>query len=270
MPYVPYRRKRTYRGKPVRRSRPPYRKPAVRRSYAPSAKKAMVAARSPIVETKSFEAPLVASVNLTNGNNVVLPLAYLQMEPGFLEKQMIGNTLFSKFITQKTALDLTASFNSPTNFQIWYYAGWCKAPINSTINTIPMTSQVAITDIVTWVEDQLLEAFTDPMDFGERQQKIKFVKKKRVHYQPALAVNEDISDNPLPKVLYHTTTWKPNRKIHYAQGTTNTALSQSSTFFPNREWIPFVCYRCENLDTTSGSTFIPSITQISKHWFSDS
>ena len=125
---MPLPRTRTYVGRPRRRGNP---RPAQkRRPYKRQNKKRFVAKRAPLVETKKKSS--AGSLQFGEFYNVVIPDAYEVHQQGLLEENVIGSSIFAKYLNSQFqitfAQDAIQQLNQPIVLQVLH--GWCKLPEN--------------------------------------------------------------------------------------------------------------------------------------------
>ena len=222
----------------------------------------MVLARQPIVETKALESPATTLANTLEFSNVYVPECYTQLEQGFGEHNIIGTSLFSKYLTMKLRLKTDTLTGSVNGCSITIYQGWCKAKMNTNANTVPIADLVKQENIVSHVEDQFQEIFTDRLAFGQKLEGIKILSKKVVHRKDGFSVITEDAGQFKNQDQFFTFTWKPMRKIHYTEGF-------GDMFYPNRDWIPFISV-VYDVNSAATPTEFPQVSMSSKHWFTDS
>lgn len=243
-----------------------------KRPYARKSKKAMVSRRSPIVETKSLDFFTTTTDLVNNGFVTFLPKTYTQLENGTSEHNMIGRSIFSKYLTCKTQLSTALALGGTTDVTIESIHGWCKVPMALTPNTAETPADISYGDLVSHVENQLEPllnqgGISSQMNFFEKQEGIKIISRKPYHRKEDFTIESASSGVMKNADIFRTFQWKPMKKITYELGVKNTDMAQSNTHYPNRDWIPFVAF------LTTG-TFVadkePFVQFNEKHWFSDS
>ena len=263
----------------------------------------MVRARAPMVEVKSRTSEEMA---LAVNNPSVLPdpidfqdipvddaITQMPLHPfnwmtqGLGEDQMIGLSVFSRYIKQKLQFKLPSgqnAINFPCNLYLVH--GWVKSPYARTSNTVPNAQSATYQQFNTDVFNQLKEFF------DEREDKLRFITKtnnqiKILGYKK-LKPNRNQSISP-PTQIFGTSldpsgfktggaegvinvsvTWKVNRKIHYTPGPTISA--DLGYFYNNSQWRPFtILYNPEYASwTTYPNTGPIKVASNSCHWYSDS
>ena len=247
-------------------NRKPYKRSSYKRSpYARKSKTAMVSRRSPIVETKSFEHKS-ASVKLVTGTNVFIPKTFTQLENGTNEHNIIGRSIFSKYLTTKYRIVLTDLEGVTTPVSIESVFGWCKVPMNRTTITTPTLASTTYADIETHVAQQLNVLLASKLDFVEKQEGIKILERRMIMRKEDLTVSA--ADAPPKNAdIYRQFTWKPMKKTAYESAVKNTELQQDNTHYPNRSWIPFHTFIVDGNVTETKTAYC---VYNEKHWFSDS
>ena len=248
------------------------RKTTARGAYKKKYKKAMINRRRPFVETKSrtHEDVILQFPEQNDRTNFqtydtphlfMNPDSYYMMKQGLQEDNMIGNSVFSKYINLKVQVrfsqhsfvineqnKITPRF--PQNYElIW---GIVPVPTKWTVSTDPKANTATIGNVHSHV-NQRVEDY-----FNERKDKLRFIPKKaasirifgRRKVRPDLRfqataplqttdnIGEDTVVGSIPD-YFTEITWKPMRKIHYER-TNNLDNEGNEGLYPNfTEFMPF-------------------------------
>lgn len=272
-------------------------------AYKSSRKRRMMIARAPLVETKSRTSEEMAlKVDNTailadpiNFQDIPVDDAITQMPlhpfnwmtQGLGEDEMLGLSVYSKYIKQKLQFKLpsgTNAINFPCNLYLIH--GWIKSPYARTSNTNPDSTTATYQQFNTDVFNQLKEFF------DEREDKLRFIPKannqiKILGYKK-LKPNRNQSISP-PTQVFGTSldpsgfktagansdinvsvTFRVMRKIHYTPGPT--ISPNLGYFYNNSSWRPFcVLYNPDYANwQTYPNTGPIKVASNSCHWYSDS
>ena len=255
----PYRR--SYKKRPVRRYKP--KKKIYKSSRTRIARK--VSARAPMVETKAFEVLSTGAnpnISIVDGSNILVPIAYTQLQRGYNDNEMIGRSIFSKYLTVKLEFDMNSLSANTKPVEIVLRWGWVTARMNENEATTPGALATTQANIVTHVTQQVSKILQNKLEFSPKLEGVRVLGQHRLRQ----FTHDSFVDDKVA-LQYKTITWKPMRKVTYTTGATNTALSQSNTQFPNRSWIPFIAVHAVGVET---ATTAPTMASAMKHWFSDS
>lgn len=287
-------------GKPIKnynRGQKAKAKPA-KKAKKKVAKKKMVKSRAPLVETKSrIQSELVSGAvggivqckdyAPLNGVFTLLPLhAWTVMEQGLEEDQMIGRSVFSKYLNAKVKVRFQGGANQITDrqFPMELVCGFVQAPMNLTSNTSPTVNGCTPSDISAYVVARVAEYFnarSDELDFiPKRASTIRITYRRKIKSDQSKS-NVLTPDSGITAFEGHTPDvnlypkWKMMRKIHYEKG----ALFQSSPartlYYPNYARIPFCVVYAPMFDGEDGTKplqpqEIPEVSYNVAHYFTDS
>lgn len=262
------------------------------------AKKAMVKSRARIVETKSR----IQNEIITQGGGTIpdptnfkalsgvfsfLPLhAWTFMEQGLAEDQMIGQSVFSKYLNAKVQVRMQGGANQITDrpFPMELICGFVQAPTNWTSFTSPTVNLALPSDMDAYVVARVSEYF------NARKDKLAFIPKRastiRITYRRRLEADQSKNNvlNPEAGVtnyeghapdIWCYPKWKMMRKINYERGNTVEAGSARPNFYPNYNQIPFMIIFAPNFDGPNGNSPIqpqetPQYAYNVSHYFTDS
>lgn len=253
-------------------------------AYKKTAKKYMVRRRQPMVETKHQTDVLVSakSGNLTGtavdelritteplqisygtgtgstavGKELTLfPItSFMNMNQGFDTSDMIGNSIFSKYLKCKLEFQLPYGGNQIRHpCDMWLIHGFITQPIGNTLHTMPEQGDFTRTNYLEHIQEQLEQYFnqrSDKLDYiPKRTSNVKFLGyrklkvKKAGNLGPPPVAQLDSTNiygagsHPL---INMTVTWPTMRKIHYEKGTAGTTNTPLEFYYPNYAWLPFV------------------------------
>lgn len=267
-----------------------------RKAYRKNNKQRFVNARQPVVETKISSSHL-ANHNIDLGWNVHIPLCYKEMTQGFEASQMVGRSIFSKYLNTRFALNFDGGLQIPSDLDLRIVAGWCKLPQN-----IPMRSNTATTPTTPEVvygftpEDHIKQylknTFVDLLSVNDKE-KFKLFMNKIYHGTPR-TIHLDTSDftdqagsHPnevsyvnqyIRRPQIYSVKWKPMRKLHCEPVTDTEYPSQppatNMDFFSpcnkSKQWIPFIAIDLGNTTSWAAVDSRPQLEVRSKHYFTDS
>ncbi len=276
------------------------RKRRARRAYKPNNKRKFMAKRQPFVETKSVtgeEQAITANdlsfldptdyLTLQTGTSITMlnPSSFLCMQQGIGEDQMIGLSVFSKYIKTKIQMKLPeGAYAIQHPADVYLVHGWIKAPLGLTSFTTPTAQANTYTNTKLHMLNHVKDFF------DEREDKLRFIPKANTNIKilgyKRIRSNRNGSLG-VPATVFHTTTvspgyktvgsnpiinesvtWKPMRKIHYTPGTA--VSSTLANFYPNADWLPFCCiYNPTFASFTAGSDYTIKIAHNDAHWYSD-
>ena len=280
-----------------RRKNPPTRKRKV-------SKKAMVKSRAAIVETKSriqseiaLGTQIVQPKNFKVLNDVFVPLplhAYTCMEQGLGEDQMIGQSVFSKYLNGKFQFRFPGGNNTITDrhYAMELICGWIPIPLGFTTFTSTNVNNVLPSDITSFITQRIAEYFsarTDRLDFiPKRDSNIRITYRRKIlsKQNENNVLNIQATDTGyyghIPDVMLYPQ-WKTNRKVFYERGNTYTNGASPGSpeevvrrnFFPNYSWIPFAVvyspmYAGEQGNAPLGDASCPRVSYNVAHYFTDS
>lgn len=300
-----------------RKPKAPYMKKTTKRgAYAKPRKKQMVKRRAPMVETKSrthedvrFEFPSLPDRNdLETYDTPHLSLApdsFLCLKQGLDEHQMLGRSLFSKYLNMKiqirfpqNAFEISATGDNkiipafPQNYElIW---GWVPMPTGWTGNTTPKANEATLDDVHNHMNLRFVDYYNDSQDFlrfvPKKASTIRIIGSRKVRpdlrrYSTAPAALNDTADPPLflgsiPDWTSNIS-WKTMKKIHY-EPTINIDGADSTGLYPNYQWLPFctlVNWDYDKIVAVAGSgagkenerkRYQPAVAWNDIHYFTDS
>lgn len=269
-------------------------------AYRPAKKNNFQKRRAPFVETKSRTHAEMAEGSSTDPNiNIGNPLVYsmvknddafthlrlysfTSMTRGLGEMQMIGSSVYSRFLKAKVSFLYPTGENQltvPTNQYLVH--GWVKAPMQLTDLTTPVVYNTNRQNIQDYVAQRTMPFF------NEREDKLKFIPKSNTgikilgyrkikNNKNAEFSTEGAAVGPVNM----SCTWRINRKISYEQGYPNpaivTGLGPNDDFnFVNSSWLPFaLIYNPQFGSLPQGQNPDPKtvirVAYNDCHWFSDS
>lgn len=261
---------------PRRKNRRPQRRnrrPGKRR--APVARKAMIQSRRPLVELKLNSAVNHTYQALSENVTVIVPDAWMVMQQGFDENQMIGKSLLTRYINHKMFLSFSNSDTISYNPNIRVIAGWYMTPPNDVPHVESVTGSTKMGLYSYNPELVIKSAITNMLDnpLGTIDKKIFKVQKDflikgtpRTAYVSGYETSSFLREG---RLIRHS--WKPNKKIHYlpASEATTGAFTHLSPAGAPKQWVPFIClYFGNNAAFPTGSK--PTYILENHHYFTDS
>jgi hypothetical protein len=257
--------------------------------------KQLVLARQPIIETKKNQAgQSTFDLSRTSSAQFVALRSFIDMSQGSSSSDMIGESIFSKFIKMKLRFRFPRDeYAIRKNYRIQLIHGWMTAPFALATTPVgapyaPARGTVSPTELEQIIVARLQDAFNsegDEMAFRDKEKRIyKVLGKKwlKVDRTGALgfpqmfgryAAETDHLLGGIPDIK-ESITWRPMRKVKY---TYSNPSGSSEYWFPNESWVPFVCLYIPEYGNTaaagagqSQSDFQPKCTVNDCHWYSDS
>lgn len=241
----------------------------------------MVSKRAPIVETKKKVS--AGSIQFGNYYNVIVPDAYESHQQGLLETNVIGSSIFAKYLNTQFQITFAheeiRQLDQPIVLQVLY--GWCKLPENIAPTKADAGSPPGPNDGVIHNYDptahitEYLKGIFDPnivLPKNDREVfKLKFNKEfhligNQVIYDPA---STKIQRYRKPLNFYCK--WKPMRKLKLEQVTSNATGAADHLSACNKpgQWIPFfACINKTNATATGDAS--PICLTNSTFYFTDS
>lgn len=273
-----------------------------RRKNAPTrrkvTKKAMIKSRAPLVETKSrIQSEIALGTQIPQSKTFVsmssvfhpLPLhAYTSMEQGIREDQMLGNSVFSKYLNAKVQIRFPGGADLITDRQypMELIAGWIPSSTAFSTFTTPQVSQVSPSDLTTYIIQRISEYFnarTDRLDFIP-----KHASNINITYRKKIVANQTNNnvlgpdsnsatfEGHVPDVMMFPK-WKTNKKVSYEEGNTygDGQGTDRRNFYPNYSWIPFLVvyspmYAGEDGLNPLPTKNVPRVSYNVAHYYTDS
>ena len=280
---MPMVRKDKYRPYP-RRPRRANKKYRNRRQNPYKYRGNMVARRAPIVETKKKTS--AGTLQFGDYYNVIIPDAYEVHQQGLLETNIIGSSIFAKYLNSQFqitfAQDAIQQLNQPIVLQILY--GWCKLPENIPPTRAAAGAPPGANDGVVHnfnpsehVKQYLREIFNPNVSLPKNDREILKLKfNKEFHLVGNQIVFDDQSTSSTGILRYRKPLnfyckWKPMRKLKMEQVSVNPtgAMTHFSPSNKPGQWIPFFC--CINKTNTNATgDAAPICLTNSTFYFTDS
>lgn len=280
-----------------------------RGAYNKNRKKQMMIRRAPFTETKSktsedlrLDYPslidhLLLDTAVTERRHLN-PDTFFIFKQGLEEHQMIGNSVYAKYLKQKVHIRFPQpAFETggqqkvvplvPQDYRlIW---GWVPNPLGLTGTTTPTANNVTLNDINSHINQRVNDYLNEQKDrmrfIPKRASTIRIIGNRKIRPDltkqstaPAQTIDSitgaDYVIGSIPDV--HTSIeWKCMRKVQYEK---STKLMPEEGHFANYSWLPFcvfVNYDFENLPETPGvpasrQVYMPAIATNSCLWYSDS
>jgi len=283
-------------------------KTSKRGAYARGRKKVFMNRRAPFTETKSktsedLRADFPSLIDHLELDTAVTERRYLNPDTYFIfkqgleEHQMIGNSVYAKYLKQKIHIRFPQpQFSTggqtkvvplvPQDYRlIW---GWIPSPLNLTGTTDPKANEMTLNEINTYINDRVSDYIDNQKDrmryIPKKASTIRIIGNRRI--RPNLSrmstappqtidsvTGADYVVGSIPDV--HTSVeWKCMRKLHYEK---SSKLMPEEGHFLNYGFLPFCCfvnYDFENLPDTGNpqdrQVYMPAIATNSCLWYSDS
>lgn len=250
-------------------------------AYHKSKTKVMVKRRAPMVETKRRVHGVITSLNAaTDGtpsanyqysvgglsipNNDAFTMinldSYYRNSHGFLEHNVLGDSLYSKYLKVKVQIRWPEGSNMIVNpIKLWLICGWVTAPLAFTNNTTPTESDATQIHLRAHITNQLKEYYDQREDFLRFREKttsnVKILSKVQlkpdlryavaaVPGQVSLASDDSIYSTGAVPFVNRSFTWTTMQKVHLSEGTdivtgNDAPLPDIQNLYPNNQWLPF-------------------------------
>ena len=244
----------------------------------------MVAKRAPLVETKKKS----SAGNLTFGDyyNVVIPDCYEVQQQGLMEADVIGSSIFAKYLNSQFqitfAQDEIQALNQPIVLQVLW--GWCKLPENIPPTKAAAGQPAGANDGVVHefapqdhIKEYLRSIFDPRVTLPKNDREIFKLKHNKEYH---LIGNQIVFDDQATsstgilryrKPLNFYCKWKPMRKLKLEPVTPNDSGAASHLSPCNKpgQWIPF--FACINkTNATATGDAAPICLTNSTFYFTDS
>lgn len=257
-------------------------------------KKAMIKSRQPLVETKSrIQSEIEALPQIVNPKTFIsasavftpLPLhAYTNMDQGIGEDQMLGQSIFSRYLNAKVQIRFPGASDLITDRQypMELICGWIPSSMALSTFTTPHVTQASPSDITAYVITRVSEYFNardDKLDFiPKHAANIRITYRRKI--KPNLSKNTVLGPNAtattydghIPDVMLYPK-WRTNKKVFYEQG--SALLGGRRNYYPNYSWIPFMVlyspmYAGEGADNPLPTSKVPRVSYNVAHYYTDS
>jgi hypothetical protein len=218
------------------------------------------------------------------------PVSFLQQRQGLGDDQMVGSSIYVKYIKQKMQFQFPLEPAQALPINLYLVHGWFKTPLNRTTRTPTTLAQTNSTNISDHMNERLLDYFNEKTDklrfipasvhndikiLGYR--KVKPNRNASISIQQAMLTSSTEGGDPgsvgsVPNVNM-SCTWSVNRKVHYTKGVENTPTP--AQYFPNTSWLPFCVVYNPDFESYSANLTNPergSVRILSNNmtWYSDS
>jgi len=301
-------RQRSVVGKPRRKGKKgALKKTTARGAYNKNRKKNMMIRNAPFKETKSktsedLRADFPSLVDHLVLDTAITERRYLNPDTCFIfkqgldEHQMIGNSVYAKYLKQKVHIRFPQpAFETggaqkvvplvPQDYRlIW---GWIPAPLALTGTTVPTANNVTLFDINTHINNRVSDYIDEQKDrmrfIPKRASTIRIIGNRkirpdlsRMNTAPPQTIDSvtgaDYVIGSIPDV--HTSvSWRMMRKLQYEK---SSKLMPEEGHFLNYSWLPFcvlVNYDFENLPDTGNPTdrqaYMPAVATNSILYYTD-
>lgn len=175
--------------------------------------------------------------------------AFTQQQRGLLEHQMIGNSIYVKYLKAKIKIDFPPINLLTKPAKLYLIHGWMTTPPNWTTATTPAVNTATTADLQNHINQRLRNYFNelqDQMLFRPKSYDngIKVIRNQRIepNLQKQFSIPANQPSGPtsmygsVPSVM-KSCSWTVNRKIHFEDSTNGTGLTDY--LYPNNSWLPF-------------------------------
>ena len=230
-------------------------------------------------------------VGLDDAFTAFHPVSFLQMRQGLGDENMIGSSVYVKYIKQKIQFQFPLLPAQQLPINVYLVHGWFKTPLNRTTRTTITAAETNQININDHINERLLDYFNEKVDklrfipksdnndikiLGYR--KVKPNRNASIGVPNALITNSTADGEPVqvgsvPNVNM-SMTWSVNRKVHYTAGAGLESMS-SQRMFPNESWLPFTVVYNPDFESFSANAAAPErgnirILSNNMTWYSDS
>jgi hypothetical protein len=242
----------------------------------------------PFTETKdrlSAQAVGAAPLTIANAFTILTPDSFLFNEQGLQEGQMIGQSIYSRFLSMKLLLEFPQGLNQLFNpTKIYAYQVWITAPLAASAYTVA-TGQLR-RDLVTrayleqHISDQAKEFYdnkNDRMKFSPVMEGVKVIRRIELTPNRNAAIAGNLDDNAGtvfggPPDVFHQFQWDTKTKIHYEKSST---IDGPADLYLNRPpenlgYPAVIIYNPDFARQGPGDERKIKHTYTSKHWYGDS
>jgi len=263
-----------------------------KQSNRPKSKLAMVQSRAPIVETKKSQAGEDSFYLSTVAAGQFVPVrTFIDMSQGLGQDDMIGNSVFSKYIKMRLRFRFPRDeFSIRKNYRIQLIHGWMTAPYALATTPVgapyaPARGSVSPAELEKIVARRIGEDFNavgDDMSFRTKEKKIYKIlgkqwirpnRNNQIGFAQQFGRYAAETDHLIGGLadVYRDLKWTPMRKTRY---TYSNPPDATDFYYPNEAWIPFVCIYCPefaNVANTAATAtdYHVKCTVNDCHWFTD-
>lgn len=231
-------------------------------AYAKNRKSNFQKRRAPMVETKSrvhnelssatdIADPLSYQDIQNDDAYTFLPLtSFTSMDQGFLEDQMVGNSIYCRYLKAKFEFTLPSGKNAIKHpCDVYLVHGWVTASSALTNSTVPQAqtlSRAGYDNLTLRVIKDYFNDDSDKLRFipkATTNMKILGYRKFKINKNTQLGATIDLAtDTGALPLIHMNCNYTVNRKIHYQQGlpVNNSAALHDQHMYPNESWRPFV------------------------------
>ena len=203
-----------------------------------------------LAESVNYPGLGLTSVLLDDAYTSLQMSAFTQQQRGLLEHQMIGNSIFVKYLKAKIKIDFPPINILTKPAKLYLIHGWMTTPPNWTTATTPAINTATTADLQNHINQRLRNYFNelqDQMLFRPKSYDngIKVIKKQEIC--PDLQKQFSIpAEQPsgvgslygsIPSVM-KSCSWTVNRKIHFTDSDNGVGLTDY--LYPNNSWLPFM------------------------------
>lgn len=258
------------------------------------AKKQMIKSRQPLVETKSrIQSEIIVGTQIVNPKDFIsasavftpLPLhAFTNMDQGIGEDQMLGQSVFSRYLNAKVQIRFPGANNliDDRQYPMELICGWVPSSMALSTFTTPTVGSALPSDITAYIITRVSEYFnarTDKLDFISKHAsniKITYRKRIRANQSKNNVMNPNSNsvslEGHIPDVMVYPK-WKTNKKVFYEQGALLDLPRRN--FYPNYSWIPFMVlyspmYAGEDGTKPLAVDKVPRVSYNVAHYYTDS
>ncbi len=179
--------------------------------------------------------------------------SYLQQQRGLLDYQMIGNSIFIKYLKARIKIDFPPKHALQSPAKLYLIHGWIMTPMNLTDVTTPAAGDATMANVYAHINERLRQYFNDTQDQLLFRPKswdngIRVIRKQAIvpdiQKQFGLPIQHQFGEpaagtmGSVPSVI-RSCTWNVNKKIHFQDSNNGAGLTDH--LYPNTQPLPFMC-----------------------------
>ena len=232
---------------------------------------------TPVDEIRRTTEPLKIDMGTWTSNTSIDPVelnifpiqAFLNMNKGLDTSDMIGNTIYSKYLKCKVEFQLPYGGNQIRHpCDMFLIHGFVTAPTNNTFSTTPTMTAFTRKNLNDHIKEQLEQYFNQRSDklqyIPKRTSNIKFLGYRKLKVKrnsnlgpdpqaivavtgtpdhsgdPVSHIGSTVANYGAHPVINMTCTWPMKRKVVYNLGTAGATATALDFNYPNHSWLPFM------------------------------
>lgn len=179
--------------------------------------------------------------------------SFITHQQGLQDYQMIGQSIFVKYIKAKMQIQFPPTFLLLKPAQLYLIHGWITTPPMWTDMTTPKAHEASRAQLNAHINERLKQYFNDKQDqllFRPKSWNngIKVLGHQKIvpdlQRQFSVPANHNVVSTAMSGAVPNVNkscTWNVNRKIHYQPSTDAGETGTVDFLYPNTSWLPFMC-----------------------------